>query len=209
MTNHLRHRRSSHRARVQVPVPDPAAAAAEAVVRYLRESSVATAERGGGQPAGAGPEPMTAGGPGTGLAADAAVSAQEPGAAEMSAAVEQAMPWRVAWPDAIRNDSESVATAAAAASIAALDRIEAMAAKLETDIAAAHRAQAELQAGAGAAAEAAVRAAEEAAEAARSAIEADKRAKISLIKVARYVEVTIVLLVIAMVILVVTATTVH
>jgi hypothetical protein len=40
-------------------------------------------------------------------------------------------------------------------------------------------------------------------------VEADKRAKISLLKVARYVEVTFALLIVAMVILIVSATAVH
>jgi hypothetical protein len=206
---HLRHRRGSRRA-PPVAVPDVAAAAAEAVVRYLHNSSVATEERdllpdGAAAAAGTG----TATGTGTGTGTGTAAEGPHGDAGPLSAAVDQAMPWRVAWPDASQFSAESVAVNAAAVSVATLDRIEAMAAKLEADIAAAHRAQAKLQAGAGAAARAAVRAAQEAAEAALSAIEADKRAKISLIKVARYVEVTIVLLVIAMVILVVTATSVH
>jgi hypothetical protein len=56
----------------------------------------------------------------------------------------------------------SVAWRAAAISVAALDRMEAAAAKVEADIAVALRAYAELQAGAGAAAEAAVHAAQSA-----------------------------------------------
>jgi hypothetical protein len=201
---HLPHRRG-HRRAPPVVVPDVAAAAAEAVVRYLHNSAVATQEREESLPDGA----VTA--TGTGAAMGTGTATEGPGSddGQLSAAVEQAMPWRVAWPDAGQFDAESVAVNAAAVSVATLDRIEAMAAKLEADIAAAHRAQAKLQAGAGAAARAAVRAAQEAAAAALSAIEADKRAKISLLKVARYVEVTIVLLVIAMVILVVTATSVH
>jgi hypothetical protein len=201
---HLPHRRGNRRAPPAV-VPDVAAAAADAVVRYLHNSSVATQEREDRLPDGAATVTSTGTAPGTGTATE------DPhgDTGTLSAAVEQAMPWRVAWPDASQFDAESVAVNAAAVSVATLDRIEAMAAKLEADIAAAHRAQAKLQAGAGAAARAAVRAAQEAAEAALSAIEADKRAKISLIKVARYVEVTIVLLVIAMVILVVTATAAH
>ena len=118
------------------------------------------------------------------------------------------MPWSAA-SDASNLSADSMALKAAAVSVATLDRIEVMAAKLELDIASAVRVQAELQAGAGAAAEAAVRAAQDAWEAAGTAVQADARAKISLLKVARYVEVTVMLLVIAMVVLVVTATTAH
>ena len=58
---------------------------------------------------------------------------------------------------------------AAASGVATLERIEAAAAKVEADIRTALLAQAELQAGAGAAAEAAVRAAEKSWIAARNA----------------------------------------
>lgn len=178
--------------------PDLAAVAGEAVVRFLHDSSVATAEREGSRPAGAGPDAVAATGAGAGAREDDA----------FFAAAEESMPWSAA-ADAGRLNAESVALKAAAVSVATLDRIESMAAKLEADIARAVRVQAELQAGAGAAAEAAVRAAQAAWVAARTAVEADAQARISLRKVARYVEVTVVLLVIAMVILVVTATSVH
>ncbi|HET7018391.1 MAG TPA: hypothetical protein VFI65_31015 [Streptosporangiaceae bacterium] len=98
---------------------------------------------------------------------------------------------------------------AAAAGVATLERIEAAAAKVEADIAAALQTQAELQAGAGQAAEAAVRGAQEAWLAAHSAAESDKRARISLRLVARWVTVTMALLFVAIVLLVVTATAVH
>ena len=180
--------------------PDVAAAAAEAVVRYLHDSSVAVLEREDTRPAGAGTEVPVA------TPASTADSAHE--ADGMLAAAEDAMPWSVA-AEASQLNAESVAVQAAALSVATLDRIEAMAAKLEADIAAAHQAQAELQAGAGHAAEAAVRAAQAAWRSAREAAESDKQAKISLVKVGRYVEVTVVLLVISMIIFVVVATSAH
>lgn len=65
-------------------------------------------------------------------------------------------------PPAGRLGPEDIAVRAAATSIATLDRIEAAAAKLEADIAAALAEQARFQAGAGEAAEKAVRAAQEA-----------------------------------------------
>jgi GTP cyclohydrolase III len=98
---------------------------------------------------------------------------------------------------------------AAATGVATLERIEAAAAKVEHDIAAALEAHAELQAGAGRAAEAAVRAAQEAWTAAGSASESDKRARISLRMVARWTTITMALLFIAIIILIVTATTAH
>jgi hypothetical protein len=118
------------------------------------------------------------------------------------------MPWSAA-SGAGQLNAESVAMRAAALSVSALDRIELMAAKLEADIAFAHQAHAELQAGAAAAAAAAVRAAQAAWASADTAVAADESAKISLLKIARYVEITVALLVVAMIILVVTATAVH
>ncbi len=184
-------------------VPDLAAVAGEAVIRFLHDSAVATAEREGAGPAGAVPGAM----------ATSAVRAGRAGDGHRQAGVSfatasEAMPWSAA-SDASNLSADSMALKAAAVSVATLDRIEVMAAKLELDIASAVRVQAELQAGAGAAAEAAVRAAQDAWEAAGTAVQADARAKISLLKVARYVEVTVMLLVIAMVVLVVTATTAH
>jgi hypothetical protein len=168
--------------------PDLAAAAAGAVVRFLRDSSVAVAER-------------------DESAAEAEAGGRAGEADVILAAPDDVMPWSTA--DVGRLDAESVALRAAAVSVATLDRIEMMAAKLEADISSAQRAQAELQAGAGAAAEAAVRAAQAAWVAARRAEEADKQAKISLIRIARYVEITVVLLVISMIIFIVAATSAH
>jgi len=176
--------------------------AAEAVVRFLHDSSVAVLERDDGRPAGAATSTVAgAGAPGNGRMD----TVREAG---RTLAAEDALPWSAA-AEASQLNAESVALKAAAVSVATLDRIEAMAAKLEADISAAHRAQAELQAGAGAAAEAAVRAAQVAWVAARGAAESDRQAKISLRKVARYVEVTIVLLVMTMIIFVVVATSAH
>ncbi len=105
--------------------------------------------------------------------------------------------------------AESVAVRAAAASVATLDRIEAAAARVEADIQAALRAQAELQAGAGAAAEAAVRAAQESWIAARTSEAAERRARVILGLMTRYLEVTIALVVLAVIFLVITAAVVH
>jgi hypothetical protein len=124
------------------------------------------------------------------------------------AAAADAMPWSAAF-DGSHLNAESVALQAAAVSVSALDRIELIAAKLEADIAAAHQAQADLSAGAGAAATAAVRAAQAAWIAARTAVAADKSAKISLLRIARYVEATFALVVAATIILVITATSLH
>jgi len=191
----LPHPRGGHRAApspARPRPPDLAAAAAGAVVRFLRDSSVAVAER-------------------DESAAEAEAGAEAGGRAGEAdvilAAPDDVMPWSTA--DVGRLDAESVALRAAAVSVATLDRIEMMAAKLEADISSAQRAQAELQAGAGAAAEAAVRAAQAAWVAARRAEEADKQAKISLIRIARYVEITVVLLVISMIIFIVAATSAH
>ncbi len=76
--------------------------------------------------------------------------------------------------------AESVAVRAALAGVATLDRIEAAAAKVEADIRSALLAQAELQAGAGVAAEAAVRAAQASWIAARASEAAEGRARVIL-----------------------------
>jgi hypothetical protein len=90
---------------------------------------------------------------------------------------------------------------AAAIGVATLDRIEAAAAKVEADIAVALRAYADLQAGAGAAAEAAVHAAQSAMASAGVATEAERQVRISLRQVRQYVVVTVVLLVVVIIIL--------
>ena len=87
--------------------------------------------------------------------------------------------------------------AAAAASVATLDRVESMAAKVEADIHDALIVQAELRAGAGAAAEAAVRAAQSAWVAAAEAAESERQAKIAGRLITRHLIVAAVLILIA------------
>ena len=163
------------------------------MVSFLHDASVATAERESAEP--------------PGVVGDAAGETARTANGTLTAE-QDSSPWSAVSTDRpVVADSASVRAAAARA--ATLERIEAAAAKVEEDIAAALHAHAELQAGAGQAAEAAVRAAQEAWVAARSAGEADKRARISLQRVARYVTITMALLFIAVIILLVTATTVH
>jgi hypothetical protein len=190
--------------RASAGAPDLAAAAGEAVVRFLHDSSVAVVEREGSRAGGAGTQVMTA----TATAAGNAAGSGTREANGIFAAAAEAMPWSAA-SGTSRLNAESVALKAAAVSVSTLDRIELIAAKLEADIASAHQAQADLQAGAGAAAAAAVRAAQAAWAAAGSAVAADKSAKITLLRVARYAEATFALVIVAMIILVVTATSVH
>lgn len=105
--------------------------------------------------------------------------------------------------------AQSVAMRAAAVSVATLDRIEAAAAKVEADIRSALLTQAELHAGAGAAAEAAVRAAEESWVAAHTAEAAEGRARVMLGVMTRYLAVTITLVVITAIFLVITSAVAH
>ena len=91
--------------------------------------------------------------------------------------------------------AQDVAVRAAAISVATLDRIEAAAAKLETDIAAARQEQAKLQAGAGRAAAEAIRSAQE-------ATAASFQAKRALRLIGRYLAITLVLVIVQLVILV-------
>jgi len=104
-----------------------------------------------------------------------------------------------------RLTAESAAWRAADASVAALDRIELAAAKIEADIGAAYQAQAELQAKAGTAAEAAVRAAQSSWEAAVTSEESESRVKTIQRRVEHYVTITVILTVIAIIILVLTS----
>ena len=103
----------------------------------------------------------------------------------------------------------SVAVRAAAASVATLDKMEAMAAKLETDIASALRRQAELQAGAGAAAEAAVQAAQKAWLAAGTSVEAERHVRLHLRVIARDMVITAALVLAGLIILLLFATSAH
>ena len=188
--------RSSH---VRPGAPDLGALAREAVISFLHDASIATAEREAVRAETAVPGSGTAATVGTGVTND-------PGEADgISAAADEPLP-RTAAAGASRLDAESVAWHAASVSLATLSRIEAAAASIEADIRAALQAQAELQAGAGAAAEAAVSAAASAWQAAGTAVEADTRVKIALRRVEHFVTITVVLLIIAMILVVVGAT---
>jgi hypothetical protein len=199
-TTQTRSRRSRLRSTAVPAGPaDLGVLARQAVVSFLRDASDATADRAAarsGPPTtgiGATPPRTTAGG-------------RVPQA--RTSPVESLTP-AGAGRDAGRQAAESAAWQAAATGIATLERIEAAAAKIEADIAVALRAQAELHAGAGAAAEAAVRAALEAWESAAAAAESDRQAKISLRKVGRYVSITFIFLVITLIMMLITASPVH
>jgi hypothetical protein len=180
--------------------PDVGALAREAVISFLHDASAATAER----------EAVRAGVAATGAEATVIVEDDASTAIGIPAAALEpvALPW-----DAIAAAShipaESEAWRAAAISVAALDRIEAAAAKVEADIAVALRAYTELQAGAGAAAEAAVHAAQSAMASAGTAVEAERQVRISLRQVRQNVVVTAVLVVIVIIVLVVATSPVH
>jgi hypothetical protein len=160
---------------------DLGAVARQAVLSFLQEASVTTAE-------------TTVGGEaqGTGQAL-AAVTREASGDAGQNPGL----------------TAESSAWQAAAISVDALDRIEAAAARVEADIAAASQASAEMQAGAGAAVEAAVRAAQSAAAAAGTAVKAEGRASIALRRIEHYTAITVAILVIAIIILSITVTSAH
>jgi len=115
-----------------------------------------------------------------------------------------------ALPAALAADGEDtahdVAARAAEASLTTLDRIEAAAAKLEADIAAARSEQATLQAGAAKAAADAIKAAQAAWASAGSAEESSQRARVSARTVLRYLIITATLVVIQVLIAVVFAT---
>ena len=187
--------------------PDVAVLAREAVISFLNDASKATADR----------EAVRAGvAPADGEATAAAAEENAPwAAAEGNApsagpgtAIE--LPAQAPAPATVPRDavpaSGQVATGsagwgAAAIGVATLDRIEAAAAKVEADIAVALRAYADLQAGAGAAAEAAVYAAQSAMASAGVATEAERQVRISLRQVRQYVVVTVVLLVVVIIVL--------
>jgi hypothetical protein len=181
--HHLGHGRRPRSGAAPHGPPDVGAVAREAVIGFLRDASNATAERQAGRA-------VPAAAPGPEAAPRDAMFPASPVTASPVAA-------------------ESVAVRAAAMSVAVLDRIEAAAAKVEADIAAAHRAYAELQAGAGAAAEAAVDAAQSALASAGVAVEAERQVKISLRQVRQYVVVTTVLLAVVIIILALVTTNVH
>jgi hypothetical protein len=168
---------------------DVGALAREAVISFMQDASKATAER----------EAARAGA--AAIGAETTVAAGNTGIAVASRA-----------PESMPQDAISAASDVAAESVAwraALKRIEEAAAKVEEDIAVAHRAYVELQAGAGAAAEAAVRAAESAMESAGTAVEAERQVKISLRQVRQNVVITTGLVAIVIIVLMLATTTVH
>jgi hypothetical protein len=205
------HRRPWSNSRQRFPQvrPDPAdlgALAKDAVISFLHDASIATAEREAvrGETARAGTRVAATAGTGV---------ANGPGEADGISAANEPLPGQGpgqgpgrAAADASRAGAESVAWQAASVSLATLDRIEAAAASIEADIRAALQAQADLQAGAGAAAEAAVSAATSAWQAAGTAVEADSRAKIAVRRVEHFVTITVILLIIAMILVIVGAT---
>ena len=186
--------------------PDVGALAREAVVSFLNDASKATAER----------QAVRADMAATDVEATVAAAARNPAGDGVSKAdgISAAAPEPEAMPrDAVsavgHGAAESVAWRAAALSVAALDRMEAAAAKVEADIAVALRAYAELQAGAGAAAEAAVNAAQTATAAAGTAVEAERQVRISLRQVRQNVVISFILIVIVIIVLEVATSTVH
>ena len=165
--------------------PDAGVLAREAVIGFLRDASKATAAR---------------------EAARADAAAEAEAAESTETAVELPEPLATlgdtisaASPVAAQSDAWRLA----AVSASALDRIEAAAAKVEADIAVAHRTYEELQAGAGAAAESAVHAAQSAMASASTAVEAERQVKISLRLVRQNVVITTVLVAVVIIILVV------
>jgi hypothetical protein len=190
----LGHGRRPRAAAAPHGLPDPGVLAREAVIRFLRDASKATAEKQA--------ERAVADVTDAGLIAGT-------GNRQTAAAVEpEAMP-RIANSPADPDAGESDTWHLSAISAAALDRIEAAAAKVEADIAIAHRAYEELQAGAGAAAEAAVRAAGSAMASAGTAVEAERRVRISLRQVRQNVVITAVLVVVVIITLSVIGSIVH
>jgi hypothetical protein len=175
--------------------PDLSALARDAVVGFLQDASKATAER----------EAVRAGAAATGAEATAAAGSTEIAAPDGEP---EAMPGDIV-PAASPVAAESEDWRLAAIGAAALDRIEAAAAKVEADIAVAHRAYEELRVGAGAAAEAAVRAAQSAMASAGTAVEVERRVKISLRQVRQNVVITVVLVAIVIIVLTLATSPLH
>src|ERR1700691_717609 len=183
--------------------PDVGALAREAVISFLHDASAATAER----------EALRAGAAVTGAEATVTAAAGTAEGGERKGygilAVRggpEMMPL-----DATYAASDVVARSeawrAAAISVAALDRIEAAAAKVEADIAVALRAYNELQAGA--AAEAAVHAAQSAMAAAGTAKEAERQVMIGLRQVRQNVVITVILVIVVLIVLGLVTSPVH
>jgi len=158
---------------------DLALVARDAVVSFLRDASGAVADQEG-----------------------VALPSPEPAAAELRLAGAEA---------AAAGDSTPAQSAfrVAAFGIATLDRIEAEAERLEADIAAARREQAEIRDRAGTAAENAVRSAQDAAVSAGSAAQASERAGARVRLIGGYTVVVAALVVVQLLILLLFAVTTH
>jgi len=195
-------RRGGRRQHTAAKPPDLAAVARQAVVSFLHDESPATAERGISLATGTVPEPRagsaTAGGLGAreGVREAGIPAAGEPGPG-------------IGAPAASVFEAQAAAVEAAALSVATLDRIESAAARLEQDITAALQEQADLQAGAGTAAEKAVRAAQAAWRAAADAEESSSQARTSMRKVGHYLKITVILVAIQLIIAVLFAVSAH
>jgi hypothetical protein len=198
----LLHRRS-HSRHPPAASPDVAAAAREAVVGFLHDSSMGSPARQTAQPAGT----MLVPTPKARMSSVAVKGAADPangGPAALRVRIPASM--TSGGSDAA---AESVAVRAAVAGVATLDRIEAAAAKVEEDIRSALLAQAELQAGAGVAAEAAVRAAQASWVAARASEAAEGRARVILGVMTRYLAVTMAILLVTLIFVAITAVVAH
>jgi hypothetical protein len=199
------HRSLLHRHSRQPPAagPDVAAAAREAVVGFLHDSSMGSPAVTTAQPAATRPAPAPKGGVST-VAVEAAADPANGGLAARRVRIPASMT-----SGGSDTAAESVAVRAAVAGVATLDRIEAAAAKVEADIRSALLAQAELQAGAGVAAEAAVRAAQASWVAARASEAAEGRARVILGVMTRYLAVTMAILVVTLIFVAITAVVAH
>ena len=186
--HHLGHGRRPRSGATPHSPPDMGALARAAVISFLHDASMATAQRQAGR---------------AGTAATDAETAAAAGTAQTAPPQE---------PVALPRDTTAPAGDTSAESVtwrAALERIEAAAAKVEEDLAVAHQAYEHLQAGAGAAAEAAVRAAESAMASAGTAVEAERQARISLRQVRQNVVITMILVIIVLIVLALATTNVH
>lgn len=199
-TRSLLHRRSRQPAAAG---PDVAAAAREAVIGFLHDSSMGSPAPETAQPPGTMPAPVPKGA-GSTAAVKVAADPANGGSAALRVRIPASM--TSGGSDAA---AESVAVRAAVAGVATLDRIEAAAAKVEADIRSALLAQAELQAGAGVAAEAAVRAAQASWIAARASEAAEGRARVILGVMTRYLAVTMAILLVTLIFVVITAVVAH
>jgi hypothetical protein len=199
-TRSLLHRRSRQPVAAS---PDVAAAAREAVVGFLHDSSMGSPDLETAQSAGTTLAPTPEGGVST-VAVKVAADPANGGSAALRVRIPASM-------TSGESDvaAESVAVRAAVAGVATLDRIEAAAAKVEADIRSALLAQAELQAGAGVAAEAAVRAAQTSWIAARASEAAEGRARVILGVMTRYLAVTMAILLVTLIFVVITAVVAH